>query len=330
MDFFVCMELIIKPTSACNFACTFCSAGKLHIKKTKRVPDQIVNVINTIKPHTIILTGGDPLCVGMEYYDHLLSLGDFHISLTTNLKSYFLNRDYWAPLLKNSRVGVATSFQYGNERLWDKNTVYSEEMFRKVMMTFYEDVGYMPSFITVITKNNYKDAIKHAELARDLGTICKINPVKAIGHSNESLPLYSMFDIWVELIKKDLWKYTDYKTQFLCGGCGFNTSHMCENCIRACWVDKDNNLKYSHCEELLSWGIQIEQDTSKPLPIPYKLQFKDILKPDCYNCELFHLCNGCRVHRIGVATTLDVDTYCCEMKKRIPIIKQYGKDWKLA
>lgn len=85
------MELIIKPTSRCNFNCNFCSAGLLKIKTITRVPSELKQVLFTIKPNNLIITGGDPLMMPPSYYEELLTLGDWNISFTTNLKDFYLN-----------------------------------------------------------------------------------------------------------------------------------------------------------------------------------------------------------------------------------------------
>ena len=105
------MELIIKPTGRCNFNCKFCSANLLNIKHQTKVPNELIKIIQTIKPNSLIFTGGDPLLVGPEYYYEILSLGNFSISLTTNLKDYYIQPKKWIDLFKNERVGICTSFQ---------------------------------------------------------------------------------------------------------------------------------------------------------------------------------------------------------------------------
>ena len=68
------MDLIVKPTEACNFKCTFCSSTDIDPKDVglldlnyiykflKRYPDT----------NTIIVNGGDPLMVKPEWYQELI------------------------------------------------------------------------------------------------------------------------------------------------------------------------------------------------------------------------------------------------------------------
>jgi len=123
------MELIIKPTGICNFACSFCSAGYLPIieKRLSRVPEKIIDVIRTTEPTNLIVTGGDALMVEPEYYYHLHEITDCQISITTNLKDFYLHPEKWIKLFKEDWFGITTSFQYGSGRKWDKDTIYTED-----------------------------------------------------------------------------------------------------------------------------------------------------------------------------------------------------------
>ena len=318
------MELIIKPTSVCNFACTFCSAGLLDIKKVRDVPPQIVDLIEKLQPQLIIITGGDPLCVDRNYYQQLLQIYNGPISLTTNLKGYWLNRQYWKPILSNPRIGVATSFQYGNQRLWDKDTPYTEDMFIDVVSTFKSDFGYTPPFISVITDENADRAIDHVLLAKRLQTKCKLNPVRSIGRSTKSFPLYKMIDIYHQCYQMQLQQYLDIDVQNQ-GGCGWNTNHMCESCIRACWVDNKDKLHYSHCEELLSYGVEIPYEDVPPKPKRRTITIAQVISTQCYHCELFNLCNGCAVHRDAAKQDKN---YCKEMLSRKQLILSHDQ-WKI-
>lgn len=84
------MELIVKPTGRCNFACNFCISGKMasNIKHFEHVPQQLKDIIQTIKPSSIIVNGGDPLLSGRDYFYELLDCFDGDIDIITNLKCF--------------------------------------------------------------------------------------------------------------------------------------------------------------------------------------------------------------------------------------------------
>ena len=307
------MELIIKPTGRCNFNCKFCSANLLNIKHQTKVPNELIKIIQTIKPNSLIFTGGDPLLVGPEYYYEILSLGNFSISLTTNLKDYYIQPKKWIDLFKNERVGICTSFQYGNERMWSSEQVYSEDAFKKVMKRFKEDVGYTPSFISVISKSNEDKALDHLYLAKELKTKCKINGVLPIGSSKEYYPLYKMIDIWLQIKENNLEEYWDNQIQFHNGGCNFNTNLICSSTIRSFWLDNNNNIHYNNCEDCAVRGSSIPLDTNIVTPKEESAKPEQLISQDCLCCELCRLCNACKSTRQSI---LDRQTFCSEMKKR--------------
>lgn len=318
------MELIIKPTSRCNFNCTFCSAGLLNIKHSEKVSEKLKEVLNILKPDTLIFTGGDPLMVSPKYYEEILSLGDWHLSFTTNLKDFYLQPDKWTPLFKNPRVGITTSFQYGDERRWDKNTPYTEEMFKKVIRLFEEKVGYVPTFISVISEKNEDKALDHIRLAKELNTQCKINGVLPMGLSDHFYPFYKMIDIWISIKESGLEEYWDNEVQFYNGGCNFNTNLMCESSIRTFWLNDKEEIQYNNCEDCASQGYRIPLDKERPIPHQTKVDNYDVVTKECLFCPLHHLCNGCKsLRNINKLTP----NHCEEMKKRMDKIKEMG--WKI-
>lgn len=318
------MEIIIKPTSRCNFNCTFCSAGLLNIKHSEYVSDKLKEVLNRLQPSTLIFTGGDPLMVSPKYYEEILALGDWNISFTTNLKDFYLHPQKWIPLFNNPRVGVCTSFQYGDERRWDKNTPYTEEMFKKVMTLFNHYVGYTPQFISVISSNNESKAIDHLYLAKELNTKCKLNPVSAMGISKEYYPRYKMVDLWLQIKELGLEEYMDTQIQFYEGGCGFNTNLMCESTIRVLWFNDTEEIHYSNCEDCASCGYQIPMDKEKVLPMESKISVSEMINERCAYCELCRFCNACKMSR---NTNKLTPNHCEEMLKRKQKILESG--WKI-
>lgn len=317
------MELIIKPTSSCNFKCSFCSAGKLQIPTIKKIDERFKSLIEILQPTGLIFTGGDPLCVSRDVYYQFLELGNYSISFTTNLKAFYNNPDYWSDLFKNSRVGVCTSFQFGNGRKWDEQTIYDQSLFEKVIGLFKRKIGYVPTFISVLDESTKDTGIKLALLAKKLDTKVKINGVLDIGFANNTFPLYKLIDVWYQVYEAGLWKYTDHKTQFDEGGCGFNTNGLCQSSIRAAWIDINDRFHYGTCEDLTTNGNEIPLEKIKPAT---KVDFnlKNFINSKCISCELCRLCNGC-IFRVS-SSKADGD-FCNQMKKRIPIIKQMK--WKI-
>lgn len=306
------MQLIIKPTSACNFACSFCSAGMLKIPTTKGVPEQIKNLLKVLKPEDIVITGGDPLMVPVSYFEELLSLGDWSISITTNLKDFYENPEKWISLFKNPRVGVCTSFQFGEGRKWDNDTPYSEEKFREVMEKYKQYIGKLPTFIAVICKDNEHRVLDHIYLAKELGTTCRINGVFKSGRSGEYYPLYKMLKHYINIIDLGLEQYEVNSLDRGVGNCPTNTNLYCSSSVRAAWVENNGTLKYGRCEDTLNDGYTIPYEKERPASKKELPQPKECLNKNCLNCRLCRLCNSCEKTRLQIK---DCPEFCEEMKK---------------
>jgi MoaA/NifB/PqqE/SkfB family radical SAM enzyme len=175
------MDLIIKPTEACNFKCTFCSSSKitdvdstaqLDLFKIFRFLDRYPNT------NTIIVNGGDPLMMDPKYYMSLIEFLDKNnypatVALTTNLWPFMVKPKKWLPVFQNPRVGIATSFQYGEGRLKGDLSVFTEEDFWKCSNSVLEYCGYRPDFIAVITEENEDTVIATVELAKRMESLQK-------------------------------------------------------------------------------------------------------------------------------------------------------------
>ena len=321
------MELIIKTTSKCNMCCKFCAASNIDVKPVKKLPQKIIETIDLLKPEGLILTGGDSLCQTPEFYKDILErYPDKKIDMVTNLKAFYENPNEWIDIFKNPNVYVCTSFNYGSTRMWDKDTVYSEQKFREVMNLFKEKVGYMPIFIAVIDKDNFKDALRHIELAKELGAICRLNNAMKLGRQGEYFPRYNVFKLWLQIVKNGDEQYETNCIERFNGQCPINSNHLCESTIRAIYLNSNNEVKYNTCEDKLNEGFSIEVDKTRPEVTKSKTKIEECINPQrCSYCELFNICNGCRTNREQAKKYSP--EYCQEMLKIKNDIIEAG--WKL-
>ena len=86
------MDLIIKPTEACNFKCSFCSSTAIDPNNAGLLDMDYIFRFLKRYPETksLIINGGDPLMVDPSYYWKLIEHLDEHdypayISFTTCL-----------------------------------------------------------------------------------------------------------------------------------------------------------------------------------------------------------------------------------------------------
>lgn len=330
-------SLIIKPTEACNFKCTFCSSTNIQADSPNLDTEYIRLYLERYPTTpTIIVNGGDPLMMRPEYYWEILRIIEetsktTTLSFTSNLWAFYKKPEMWTELFRHPLVGVATSFQYGNARLKGDLTPYSEEEFWKVSNLFLDKVGYRPEFIAVITKENEDTAIKTVELARQMDVVCKVNYAMAsgpktqfkgitIGSADSTYVLADIYEKYIEIAEAGLapWEHnTQVMMQRLRDGHGIcPQARNCDNHIRAL----QPGGKYYSCGAFgddglypIDFAAEMRGERYQPLRFEAELQS---LKNSCFECPMFDICNGCR-KTIHDLKRLDlVETHCFKMKQQ--------------
>lgn len=319
------MDIIIKPTMACQFKCTFCSSNK--ISKENKLFD-----LNKLRPYfekyqigTIIVNGGDPLMVPPSYYLELEKLlreygnTESYICLTSNLWDYYENPEKWKPVFSNKRFKVMNSFQYGNQRLKSDGTPYTEEDMTKIMNLYEKEYGEKFSFLAVITEENENTVIKTVELAKKLNTICRINPAVQSGRTKKYYPHWKMMEHYLNIYKSGLMNY-EYNTQQIISKIMIGKNAMCpwnssclsgirsfspEGLVHPCGAFGDNHYtnKNNKTYELTEYN---ENEIAKDYPY---------IKAECIACENFLLCNSCHKSIHDIKINHDEEEHCNNMKK---------------
>ena len=198
-----------------------------------------------------------------------------------------------------------------------------------------EHCGYRPSFISVITDENEKDAIKNVELAKRMGVECKLNyafssgpPVKfkniVMGQEGKPYLLANIYEIYVEIWKRGLteWEYnTKQMVKRLRGArttCPQNRD--CDSGIRTLQPSGD----YYSCGAFgddREYSINFKEEMNGPKVFPIKnIVELQTMTDSCYECPMFEICNGCKKtikdHKIyNIATA-----HCKKMKTLAPDI----------
>lgn len=325
------MELIIKPTEACNFKCTFCSSTNITNtdKKKKLEHEKIFQFLERFpETNSIIINGGDPLMMPPDYYWKILerieSLNlETNLAFTTNLWGFYKNPTMWTDLFKHPKVGVTTSFNYGTTRRITESKVYTEEIFREVMEMFFNYVGYLPGFISVITEENYATAMDNVYLAKELDVECKLNYALMSGDQKQPFLKGHIYKIYLEIIRMGLhpWEYNSKQILRMKDSqattCPLNRS--CDSNIRvlqpegdyySCGAfgdDKSHPISFE--SEVVAKGPKV-----RPLTLDPEIQ---ILKSECLTCPLFKVCNGCK-KTISDLKRLDwVEIHCQAMQQNL-------------
>lgn len=311
------MDLIIKPTEKCNFKCTFCSST--HITDDKSAELDLQYVFDFLKrfpeTRTIIVNGGDPLMMPVNYYWKIIEWLDANnyenttISITSNLWPFYKNPNKWKDLFNNRRVGVTTSFQYGGGRLKGDLSEFTEEDFWKVSDTMLEHCGYRPGFISVITKENEHLAYKNVQLAMRMDVECKLNyamssgpPTKfkgiIMGQEGQPYLLADIYEIYIDIWKRKLhhWEFNTKQMMKRLRGkatcCPQNRE--CDSGIRTLQPSGD----YYSCgafgdDRLYPIDFKSEMSGAKVFPIKHVMELQT-MTDDCYTCPMFEICNGCK------------------------------------
>lgn len=330
------MDVVINPTSACNFACKFCAASNmprsmLSSKETISLLDRFRDKLSMI-----VINGGDPLMMDPQYYYDILEwcrtdlMRFVPMSFTSNLLDFYNHPEKWIGLFNEKEVGVITSFQYGDKRGYireGKYIVYDEGMFREISDSFLSYIGYRPSFIYVVDQDNEQYLEKAIELALELGIDCKINKAVTYGRQKTYYPRYKLFSRYLELIQKyGKFILMDDSMQFhrffnglpmtMCDldrYCYYNMSTITTNgqvvsCPNLAYLDKDEiSSRYDICRDEYN---------------RYKFRTKYYsIRTECKECEYFDMCNSCAVYIREVKDNGDELNYCSEMKKILGMMK---------
>lgn len=318
------MDIILKPTAKCNFNCKFCSAAYCKIRHPAdgKVPQVIKDFVTKSGAKNIIITGGEPLMVNPSYYYDLHESCGCSIFPTTNLKDFYLHPDKWKELFNEQWFQPSTSFNYGDTRMWDENTVFTEEMFLKVMDLYSKLVNKrLPSFIAVIDELNEHTVMDHVKLAKRLGTCTKLNRAFQVGRQAKGYPKHKMYQHYINIIESG---YEDYelncreRKEDKCPKC---LMRGCQSQIRCIAEGDDGKLMVSTCDEQMSMDHFLPEEKWF---IPYGFYPVDpdsYIKPECAYCELFQFCNSCDTNR--EETKLYPD-HCEEMLKLLPKLRELG------
>ena len=188
-------------------------------------------------------------------------------------------------------VGVITSFQPDGTRIIkDRGEPFTKEMFSFWLQEFKQEIGYMPHFITVASRDNLDGCIDAIKLAKDLGTICKVIPLDNAGRSRDLLTTGELFKFYERVYEEGLSKYEE-NTSLIVGGrllgaCPFLHGKCYKHIIA---LDPDGE-EYK-CGAMADKMRQLTKDA---YVVP--------LKQECTTCRYFNYCNGCANTVFSMAT----------------------------
>ena len=265
-----------------------------------------------------------------SYYWELIDFLDMYnmpasIAFTTNLWAFLKKPSMWVELFNHPRLGITTSFNYGDTRLKGDYTTFSEDDFWAVSDLMLELVGYRPDFISVISDENEDTALDNVRLAKMMDVECKLNYAMASGDQGTPYQLSKIYDTYIKVYDLGLmpWEFnTKQMVKRLSRG---NTmcpqTRVCDQYIRALNPGGD----YYSCG---AFG----DDSEMPIDFNAEIFGTEIFEPlansvdlfclkeECMTCPMFGICNGCKktvkdMKRHGI-----VEPHCKLMKTLAPRI----------
>lgn len=356
------MNLIIKMTNACNFACSYCSVGapyqitNLNIDFIKKFFDGCQELMeykndNTL---TIIWHGGEPLLRDIAVYRELQDYAkdklkgiDVRFSIQTN--GGLIDND-WIQFFKEYDITPGISLD-GYKELHNANRLdkLGNTTFDKVMegITLLKNNGITPGLLMVLDTHNSVDVDRLYNFIVDNGCPIKIHSIFPAGRASEREDLnllYSKYvDVLIALFKKSMRDENNVIINPL--------SSLLNSIINECsavecsysgtcgknFMCLHENGEVSFCGRNDSTRVFMYGSIENSTPLELYLsahgqmmrnRIEAIRQSSCGECDYFHLCHGgCPFEAYLYSENIeDKYKYCNEWKRLLDFIYNEGLD----
>lgn len=333
------IQLILKTTGRCNFACDFCSASK--VSQTDMDINYAVSLAEKYKPKCVSFEGGDPLCVSPDWYYEFIErtkhLNIKNYSFSSNLWDFYKRPEKWVDLFKRSDVDISTSFQYGNKRKLSEKIIFTENLFREVIAQYMTLTNKpCPGFISVIDYDNEHMWQKTIELAKELNTICKLNDANVAGKQQTAYPYYKIFSIYASIIENNLAEYEANSANIL--GIINNESSLSCPYIKNCFdkfISVTPNGITSSCSIAITHPKFIKFFKNKHLALQTAFQSAEmpcLISHKCLYCSAYFWCHSCKIKAFEASTKDDAykQAHCNTMKESLKRILNAKDTYKYS
>jgi len=210
------MNIVVKLTNACNFACTYCSVGDSAEIKTldlitfKKMIDDLPELLEELgdKNVSFIWHGGEPLLLSPNFYceamDYTLEkLKSYTVSFKMQTNGYLINSE-WVNLFKKYQIDPGISLD-GYQELHDKNrtTKTGQTTFATIMQNIQSlrDAGLSVSVLMVLNNHEPVDADKLFDFITQNSLSCKIHCVYPSGRAENREDISAVYQSYIELMK---------------------------------------------------------------------------------------------------------------------------------
>ena len=210
------MNVIVKVTDACNFACNYCSVGEtainqaINIATVKKMVDDLPELLNRVEDNkiSILWHGGEPLLMPIEFYREAMSyakehLREYNLSFKMQSNGYLVD-EKWIDLLREYKVNIGISLD-GYQELHDANrcTKNEEPTFSVVMQNIarLRQADINPGILMVLNTSSSIDADKLFSFIRDNDFSCKIHAVYPCGRAELRQDVALVYHSYISLMK---------------------------------------------------------------------------------------------------------------------------------
>lgn len=338
---------IIKLTENCNFICEFChySQAKTRTKKImpiflcKNIMKQIVihNKKFQILNNNFIFHGGEPLLVGIDYFEEILNyekelMNKYNVSINNSVQTNAsLINEEWANLFKDFNFSVGISLD-GDENLnCHFSTLSNKNLVTSTLEKYHflRNIGVEVGILSVITQ-------KHLSKSREFYNFLIDNHIEKIGllpcvndNSNDTVNAIDLARFYKELFQLYFFGNTILKIRefniIIEKALGSPIIRNCANCGRA---SCGNYLTFDSKGEV--YFCDFAYDKSKSLGSinhnsiediinleKYKLHYQkahQFYEKHCNSCKIKHLCGGA-CYRNDIIQNGKTQNRFCEMYK---------------
>lgn len=204
------LSILLMPTDNCNMNCIYCFNDDRKQCKSKMTIDTLLRFYEITFPNlkyaTIIWHGGEPLCMGIDFYRKAIEMQKQYSNveiknrIQTNLT---LLNDEWISFFEENNFTVGSSFDGTKNDLTRGNSELILSNSKRL-----HNSGFQTGFISVISSVNIDALVKDYEFFKKQNTNYTLNfYISSPDNAEDKLKLYS--DYALEKVKElfDYWLY---------------------------------------------------------------------------------------------------------------------------
>lgn len=353
------MQIIVKLTTACNFACSYCSEGNQPIRELDpRLFYKLVDGLPRLLEHCceknveFLWHGGEPLLYGCEKLSQLMDYAQnkligYNIRFLMQTNGYLLDEE-WLSCLQEYGIAPGISFD-GLPEMHDEHrrTKDGKPTAVKVLNNLHmlREAGFQISTLMVLDTSEHVDSQALLAFIKKHGLHPKIHPVIPCGRAageKDTKKIYANYvqmlkEIYEQCVKKgddlDIEPLDSLLTAILTNGtlseCSFNGScgkkFLClypDGEVGFCGRDNASRcLAYGNIQE-----HEILQLYESPNAQAIRSRNTYLRDNECHDCQYWSLCQGgCSYEAMNYYGRLENSyPYCAGRKQLIKYLRTDG------